>query len=141
MVDDLINLMCDKLSPILTDNTVIIGLEARGFILGPLIARQLSLPFVPFRKKGKLPGNVRSVTYSLEYGQDVLEVQESSLQPGSECIIIDDVIATGGTLEASIKLVEQCECQILRIMAVIELSALNGRSKLKSAPLDVLIEY
>ena len=133
--------MCERLSPTLGQNVVIIAPEARGFLFGPLIARQLALPFVPLRKKGKLPGKVQSITYALEYGQDVIEVQESSLPSGTQCIIVDDVVATGGTLEASISLIEQCQCQVVFIMAVIELTLLKGRSRFGSIPFDALFEY
>ena len=140
MVDDLIDLMCEKLQPV-TSDTVIIGLEARGFILAPMVARQLHLPFVPFRKKGKLPGKIRSVTYSLEYGEDVLEMQENSLKPGCKCILIDDVIATGGSLEASIKLVQQSQCQVVKILTVGEVAVLDGKSRLKGVPVDILLQF
>ena len=141
LVDDLVDLMCEKISPVLTNNTVIIGPDARGFILGPLVARQLRLPFVPLRKKGKLPGKVSSVSYALEYGEDTLEIQSASLQAGSKCVIIDDLLATGGTLEASTRLVNICGCQVTLILTLMEITSLNGRAKLNNLPFTSLIKY
>lgn len=141
LVDDLVDLMCEKVSPVLTNDTVIIGLDARGFILGPLVARQLRVPFVPLRKKGKLPGKVSSVSYALEYGEDTLEIQSASLKEATKCVVIDDLLATGGTLEAATRLIALCKCQVTLILTLMELTPLNGRSKLNNLPFTSLIKY
>lgn len=141
LVNDIVELMCEELSDVVTNDTVMIGLDARGFILAPLIARQLHLPFVPLRKKGKLPGKVASVSYAKEYGQDTIEVQTSSLKRGSKCIIVDDLLATGGTLEASARLLASCKCKVTQIITLMELTSLKGREKLKGLPITSLIEF
>ncbi|ENN71876.1 adenine phosphoribosyltransferase [Dendroctonus ponderosae] len=118
----------------------VVGLDARGFLLGPLIALELQIPFVPIRKKGKLPGKVRSLKYALEYGEDTVEIQEGAIRPGERVLIVDDLLATGGTLNAACQLVEQVGGQVVRSMIVIELVGLKGRAKL---PVEVtsLIQF
>ena len=106
------------------------GLEARGFILGGAVAHQLSVGFVPIRKKGKLPGKTISEDYVLEYGQATVEVHEDAILPGERVLIVDDLLATGGTAEAGIKLVERSGGEIVGCAFVVDLPELGGRKKL-----------
>ena len=115
----------------------VVGLEARGFILGGAIAHQLSVGFVPIRKKGKLPGAVISQAYTLEYGEAVMEVHDDALQPGEKVLIVDDLLATGGTCEAGIKLVERLGAEIVGCAFVIDLPELGGRALLEKFGMKV----
>lgn len=119
----------------------ILGIESRGFLIGPALAIKLKLPFMPIRKKGKLPGELYSVQYELEYGHDVLEVQKNGLPSGSQCLIVDDLIATGGTMVASKRLVEMSGSKVAACLVVIELKALNGSEQLGRTPLVSLFSY
>ncbi len=107
------------------------GLEARGFILGGAIAHQLSVGFVPIRKAGKLPGKTIAQDYQLEYGEAVMELHEDSLQPGESVLLVDDLLATGGTAEAGIKLVEKLGAEVIGCAFVIDLPDLGGRALLE----------
>lgn len=115
----------------------VVGLEARGFILGGAVAHQLSTGFVPIRKKGKLPGQTISQAYSLEYGEAVVELHEDAIQPGERVLLVDDLLATGGTAEAGIKLVERLGAVILGCAFVVDLPDLGGRARLEALGLDV----
>ncbi|MFK7875738.1 MAG: adenine phosphoribosyltransferase [Paracoccaceae bacterium] len=115
----------------------VVGLEARGFILGGAIAHQLSVGFVPIRKKGKLPGATISEAYTLEYGEAVVEVHDDAIQPGEKILLVDDLLATGGTAEAGIKLVERLGGALIGCAFVIDLPELGGRSKLEKMGMDV----
>ena len=115
----------------------IVGLEARGFILGGAIAHQLSLGFVPIRKKGKLPGKTIEQAYTLEYGEAVMEVHDDALQAGEKVLIVDDLLATGGTAEAGIKLIERMGAEVIGCAFVIDLPDLGGRKKLQGMGMDV----
>jgi adenine phosphoribosyltransferase len=117
----------------------VVGLEARGFILGGAIAHQLTLGFVPIRKKGKLPGAVISEEYQLEYGEAVMEIHDDAIQPGEKVLIVDDLLATGGTAEAGIKLVERLGGEIVGCAFIIDLPELGGRKKLETLGMDVHI--
>jgi adenine phosphoribosyltransferase len=119
----------------------IIGMESRGFIIGAPLAYKLSLGFIPVRKRGKLPGAVHSVEYDLEYGTDCLEVHQDAIAPGSRVLIIDDLIATGGTAKATAQLVQKIGCELVGFGFIIELKDLHGREVLPSAPIVSLIEY
>jgi adenine phosphoribosyltransferase len=110
----------------------VVGLEARGFILGGAVAHQLSTGFVPIRKKGKLPGQTISQAYSLEYGEAVVEVHDDAISPGEKVLLVDDLLATGGTAEAGIKLVERMGGEIIGCAFVIDLPDLGGRAKLEA---------
>ena len=110
---------------------VIAGLESRGFLLGPILASRLGVAFVPIRKKGKLPGKTESVTFTLEYGQDDLEIQCESIKPGQKVILIDDLIATGGTASAAVGLVQKVQGEVVKFLFVMEIDELKGREKLK----------
>ncbi|MGB5069297.1 MAG: adenine phosphoribosyltransferase [Albidovulum sp.] len=115
----------------------VVGLEARGFILGGAIAHQLSVGFVPIRKKGKLPGAVISQAYKLEYGEAVMELHDDALQPGDKVLIVDDLLATGGTCEAGIKLIERLGAEVVGCAFVIDLPDLGGRALLKKLGMNV----
>ena len=115
----------------------VVGLEARGFILGGAIAHQLSVGFVPIRKKGKLPGAVISQAYTLEYGEAVMEVHDDALQPGEKVLIVDDLLATGGTCEAGIRLCERLGAEIVGCAFVIDLPDLGGRALLEKLGIKV----
>lgn len=121
--------------------TKVVGIESRGFILGAMLAAELNAGFVPIRKKGKLPAETLSATYSLEYGTDSIEIHRDALLPTDVVLLHDDLLATGGTMKAAIELVTALGAQVKSICFLIELSFLNGRSKL--APYDVfsLIQY
>lgn len=110
---------------------VIVGLDSRGFLFGPMIAQALNIAFVPVRKKGKLPGETIKMEYSLEYGKDVCEIQKNSIQPGAKVVIVDDLLATGGTMKAASDLMEAAQAEVLACLVIIELKELNGREKLK----------
>ena len=115
----------------------VVGLEARGFILGGAIAHQLSVGFVPIRKKGKLPGAVISQSYQLEYGEAVVELHDDAIQPGEKILLVDDLLATGGTAEAGIKLVERLGGEIIGCAFVVDLPDLGGRKRLEGLGMDV----
>mgnify|MGYP001139751100 FL=1 len=115
----------------------VVGLEARGFILGGAIAHQLTLGFVPIRKKGKLPGAVLSQAYTLEYGEAVMEIHDDAIQPGEKILVVDDLLATGGTAEAGIKLIERLGGEIVGCAFVVDLPELGGRKKLEDMGMDV----
>ncbi len=115
----------------------VIGLEARGFILGGAIAHQLSVGFVPIRKKGKLPGTTISQDYKLEYGEAIMEVHDDAIEPGEKILLVDDLLATGGTAEAGIKLIERLGAEIIGCAFVIDLPDLGGRALLQGLGYDV----
>jgi adenine phosphoribosyltransferase len=119
----------------------VVGIESRGFIFGAALAYELGAGFIPVRKKGKLPAKTRSVTYSLEYGTDTLEIHEDALKAGDRVIIVDDLLATGGTVSAVAKLVGDLGANIIGIAFVIELSFLKGREKLRGLPVFSIIQY
>ena len=111
----------------------VIAIEARGFIFGAALAQTLGVGFVPVRKPGKLPGRRLSQTYALEYGQDTLELQADALPAGAHVLLVDDVLATGGTLDAARALIEQLDARIVGAAVLIELAALGGRSRWNAA--------
>lgn len=121
------------------DISVVAGVEARGFIFGPPIALAIGAKFVPMRKPNKLPGAVISEEYSLEYGTDIMEMHVGAVQPGERTLVIDDLIATGGTLVAAINLLERVGANVVECACVIELADLKGRDKLGDKPLFVLV--
>ncbi|XP_070833601.1 adenine phosphoribosyltransferase [Chaetodon trifascialis] len=120
---------------------LIVGLDARGFLFGPLLAQRLGVGFVLIRKKGKLPGNTVSVAYDLEYGKAEAEIQEDAVAPGQKILLIDDLLATGGTLYAACELMKKQQAEILGCMVVIELKELNGIEKLKPHTVFSLVQY
>jgi adenine phosphoribosyltransferase len=119
----------------------VIGVEARGFIIAAPVAYRLGAGFVPVRKKGKLPASVYSDTYELEYGFDTLEVHTDSLAPGERALVVDDVLATGGTAAATCRLVEKLGGKAVGFACVIELGFLNGRDKLGELEVEALVSY
>jgi adenine phosphoribosyltransferase len=120
---------------------VVVGPEARGFIVGCPVATALGVGFIPVRKDGKLPREVIKVDYGLEYGKDVLTMHKDAIKPGQRVLITDDLLATGGTIEATIKLVEQLGGVVAGIAFMIELSYLEGRSKLDGYDIFTLMKY
>ncbi|WP_070120777.1 adenine phosphoribosyltransferase [Bacillus marinisedimentorum] len=120
---------------------VIVGPEARGFIIGCPVSYALGIGFAPVRKEGKLPREVIKVDYGLEYGKDVLTMHKDAIKPGQRVLITDDLLATGGTIEASINLVEQLGGEVAGIAFLIELTYLNGRDKLKGYDILTLVQY
>lgn len=120
---------------------IIVGPEARGFIIGTPVAYQLGVGFVPIRKPGKLPGETLSYEYELEYGMDSLEIHRDAIKPGLRVAIIDDLLATGGTVLATTKLIEELGGEVVSINFLIELSYLKGRDLLKDYKINSLIKY
>lgn len=118
----------------------VIGIESRGFIIGAMIAERLEAGFIPVRKKGKLPYQVKSKDYGLEYGQDTLEIHIDAIKKGEKVLIHDDVLATGGTADAVCKLVEELGGVVVQCNFIMELDFLNGRDKLKR-PVSALLNY
>lgn len=119
----------------------IIGIESRGFIFGAPLAYRLDAGFVPVRKKGKLPYKTTSITYELEYGTDTLEIHEDAVHKGSRVLVVDDLLATGGTCGATCQLVEKSGGKVIECAFVVELGFLNGREKLKGQEIFSLIQY
>ena len=124
-----------------TDVDVIVGTESRGFIFGVPIAYNLHKPFVPVRKKGKLPCETVSMSYDLEYGSAEIEMHKDSIKPGQKVGIIDDLIATGGTVEAAAKLVEELGGEVVKIIILMELAGLKGRERLEKYDVESVIIY
>ncbi len=123
------------------DFDVVAGAESRGFIFGMPVAYNLHKPFVPIRKKGKLPRETVSVEYALEYGTASIEMHRDSIRPGQRVVVIDDLIATGGTMEAAVRLIEQLGGEVVRIVFLIELAGLNGRERLAGYDVKSVIRY
>uniref|UniRef100_UPI00398E7A2F adenine phosphoribosyltransferase n=1 Tax=Pristiophorus japonicus TaxID=55135 RepID=UPI00398E7A2F len=120
---------------------LILGLDARGFLFGPVLAHRLGIGFVPIRKKGKLPGPTFSVSYQLEYGEAEIEIESDSVQAKQKVVIVDDLLATGGTLSAACALMKKVGADILECLVVIELKELNGVKKLNSVPFHSLVQF
>lgn len=120
-----------------TEIDCVAGLEARGFILGGAMAHQLSVGFVPIRKKGKLPGATIEQAYQLEYGEAVMEVHDDAFEPGQKVLLVDDLLATGGTAEAGIRLIERLGAQVVGCAFVIDLPDLGGRKRLEALGMEV----
>ena len=121
--------------------TKIVGIESRGFIFGGALAAKLGVGFVPVRKPGKLPAETISESYSLEYGTNTIELHKDALAPGDKVLIHDDLLATGGTMEAAVKLVEKLGAEVSQISFLIELSFLKGREKLGDKEVVALMTY
>jgi adenine phosphoribosyltransferase len=132
--DSLINHLADLIKEMPCDGLA--GVDARGFILGGAVARQLRLPFIPVRKKGKLPGATISQAYTLEYGQTEVEIQTDACKPGDRIVVLDDLIATGGTLVAAADLFERIGGKVTGVVAVIDLPVLGGSQLLKDKGRD-----
>ncbi|XP_061404199.1 adenine phosphoribosyltransferase [Lethenteron reissneri] len=136
-----IELLEEKLQKHVGSVDLIAGLEARGFLFGPSLAARLGVGFIPLRKKGKLPGETVAVSYTLEYGQDVVEAQVGALKPGQNVVIVDDLIATGGTMAAASQLIQKLGGTVLQCLVVIELVELRGRELLEADMLQSLLQY
>lgn len=119
----------------------VIGVESRGFIFGAPLAYALGVGFVPVRKKGKLPYKTKSITYELEYGTDTLEIHEDAIRPKSRILIVDDLLATGGTIKAVMDLLKGFKPRIVGVAFLVELKFLNGKNKLKDYPIHSIIQY
>ena len=138
-----LHLAIDEMMALLQDVEfdVIAGTESKGFIFGMPIAYNMNKPFVPVRKKGKLPCETISQEYDLEYGKATIEMHKDSIQPGQKVVLIDDLIATGGTIEAAIQLVEQLGGEVVKVVFLMELMGLNGRERLKGYEVASVIQY
>lgn len=120
---------------------VVVGPEARGFLIGAPLAFQMGAGFVPVRKSGKLPGEVLQATYELEYGHDTLEIHKDAITPGAKVLVVDDLLATGGTVWSTADLVRQLGGDIVGFAFLVELTFLGGRNKLAGYPVHSLLEY
>lgn len=123
------------------DIEVVVGLDARGFLFSLLIAAELGIGCVPVRKKGKLPGECYRYEYMLEYGTDTFEMQKDSVKPGQKVLLVDDLLATGGSLNAAANLVAQAQGIVVEALVIMELTELKGREKLKGINVKSLIQY
>jgi adenine phosphoribosyltransferase len=119
----------------------VVGIESRGFIFGSVISHQLGCGFIPVRKPGKLPAEKVSISYSLEYGEDTLEIHKDAVQPGDKVLVHDDLLATGGTMNAVCQLIEKLGGEVVQVSFIVELSFLNGRDKLKSYDVRSIVNY
>jgi adenine phosphoribosyltransferase len=127
---------CRRLRP-----DVIVGMESRGFIFGAPVAYALGIGFVPVRKLGKLPAETISEAYALEYGTNTVEIHRDAIRPGQRVVIVDDLLATGGTCRATIKLVERLEGLVAGVAFLVELGFLNGRAQLEGYPIETVIQF
>ena len=134
-IDSISNRYLDK------EIDIVVSIEARGFILGSVIAYKSHAGFVLARKKGKLPWLTYQASYSLEYGEDILEIHQDAIKPGEKVLIVDDLLATGGTAEAAINLVEKLGGQIMELAFLVELTLLNGREQIRNYPVFSLLKY
>lgn len=134
-----VDAMVDKVKNL--DFDVVVGLEARGFIFGMPIAYLLGKSFVLVRKKGKLPCETISESYDLEYGKAEIEIHTDSIKPGQKVVLVDDLIATGGTIEAAIKLIERLGGKVVDCLFLVELAGLKGREKLSNYNVDSVVAY
>ncbi|MBS6195369.1 MAG: adenine phosphoribosyltransferase [Clostridiales bacterium] len=140
---DGLQLAIDSIRDLLKDVEVdvIAGTESRGFIFGVPVAYSLHKPFIPIRKKGKLPCETISQEYDLEYGSAVIEMHKDAVKPGQKVVLIDDLIATGGTIEAAVKMIEKLGGEVVKIVFLMELAGLNGRERLKGYDVASVICY
>ncbi len=134
-----IDALCSKFSS--ADIDYVAAVEARGFIFGGAVAEKLGVGFVPIRKKGKLPYKIESITYKLEYGTDTLEVHSDAVQGGAKVLMVDDLLATGGTMAAACRLIEKTGGQVAAVVFLIELAGLAGRDKLAGYKVESIICY
>jgi adenine phosphoribosyltransferase len=136
---DSISRLCETVGGVKIDKVV--GIDARGFIFAAAVADRIGAGFVPIRKKGKLPWNTHQIAYSLEYGEAVVELHQDAILPGESVLLIDDLLATGGTAAAAVELLDQLGANIIAISVLIELSFLNGREKLRGHPVHSILTY
>lgn len=134
-IDQIVEDLKDK------DIDIIVGPEARGFLMGTPVAYALGVGFVPVRKPGKLPAEVEEYSYDLEYGSNTLQIHKDAIKPGQNVALVDDLLATGGTTEAAIKLIEKLGGEVVSAQFLIELEELNGKAKLGNCHVNSLIKY
>ena len=136
-------LAIDEMQKLLADTEfdVIVGAESRGFIFGAPLAYNMKKAFVPVRKKGKLPCETVEATYELEYGTATIEMHKDSIKPGQRVVLVDDLIATGGTIEAAAKLIEQLGGKVVKIVFLLELAGLEGRQRLSDYDVETVVTY
>ncbi|HVJ46859.1 MAG TPA: adenine phosphoribosyltransferase [Luteolibacter sp.] len=134
-----IDLLCETTGGTKIDK--IVGIDARGFIFGAAVADRLGAGFVPIRKKGKLPWKTHQAAYALEYGESIIELHEDAVAPGESILLVDDLLATGGTAAAALGLLDQLGANVVGVSFVIELAFLNGREKLTPHPVTALLTY
>ena len=140
---DGVALAIDEMQKLLADTEfdVIVGAESRGFIFGAPLAYNMKKAFVPVRKKGKLPCETVEATYDLEYGTATIEMHKDSIKPGQKVVIVDDLIATGGTIEAAAKLIEELGGEVVKIVFLLELAGLEGRARLSKYEVETVVTY
>ncbi len=134
-----IQLMAERLDGETVD--AVLGIESRGFMFGAALADKLGVGFVPIRKPGKLPAATYRAEYDLEYGSDAVEIHQDALQPGERVVVVDDLIATGGTAQATKQLVERCGAEVAAFVFLINLVALEGTEKLGDSPVITILDY
>lgn len=134
-----VSLLCATTGGVKVDK--IVGIDARGFIFAAAVADRLGVGFVPVRKKGKLPWKTRQTAYSLEYGESIVELHEDAVKPGESVLLVDDLLATGGTAAAAVKLLDELGADLIGISVLIELSFLQGRSKLAPHTVNSILSY
>ena len=134
-----IDLICETAGDQKPDK--IAGIDARGFIFGAAVADRLGVGFIPIRKKGKLPWNTESESYSLEYGESTVEIHQDAVKPGEKVLLVDDLLATGGTAAAAVKLLDKLQADIIAVSFLIELSFLGGRDKLSPHTVKSILNY
>ena len=134
---------CDILYDRYKDQNIdkIVGIDARGFVFGAVLAYKLGIGFIPVRKKGKLPHKTIQESYSLEYGEDTLEIHEDAIRKGERVVIVDDLIATGGTVGATVKLIRRLEAQLIECAFIVELPDLKGRAQIPGCPVFAITEF
>lgn len=134
-----VSLLCETAGGAKVDKVV--GIDARGFIFASAVADRLGVGFVPVRKKGKLPWKTRQTAYALEYGEAIVELHEDAVKPGESVLLVDDLLATGGTAAAAVKLLDELGANLIGISVLIELGFLNGRTKLTPHPVHAILRY
>lgn len=134
-----VSMLCETTGGVKVDK--IVGIDARGFIFAAAVADRLGAGFVPVRKKGKLPWKTRQTAYSLEYGESIVELHEDAVKPGETILLVDDLLATGGTAAAAVKLLDELGANLIGISVLIELGFLQGRSKLAPHPVHSILTY
>ena len=140
---ELFQLSIDKIAETAADLKIdkIVGIDARGFIFGAPVALKKGVGFVPARKKGKLPWKTKSISYSLEYGENEIELHQDAVQPGDKVMVIDDLLATGGTAAATVKLLQELGADVVCVSFLIELDFLNGRSAINCDNIHSILHY
>ncbi|MEI6676640.1 MAG: adenine phosphoribosyltransferase [Verrucomicrobiota bacterium] len=136
---EVVSRLCETTGGVKLDKVV--GIDARGFIFAAAVADRLGVGFVPIRKKGKLPWKTRQAAYSLEYGESIVEIHEDAVKPGEAVLLVDDLLATGGTAAAAVQLLNELGAHLIGISFLIELSFLEGRGKLAPYPVHAILTY